>query len=262
MIFTWLKERRRRRILAEPFPAAWFEPLHQDFALYSRLSPPEQARLRDDVRVFVAEKNWEGCRGLTMTDEVRVTVAAQACLLLLAVDHDYFHHVQSILVYPSAFEVPAHDVLGANVVIEGTQGALGQAFYRGPVLLAWDDVLAGGRGLTDGRNTVLHEFAHQLDFLDGGLDGTPPLRSRAQARRWRQVMTAEYERLGRDLDRGRRTLLDEDAADNESEFFAVATEFFFGRPSDLKRDHPRLFELLRDYYHQDPTRWFTAKDPR
>jgi len=252
MLFTWLKKRRRRQLLATPFPAAWLEYLRRNVTHYAYLTEAEQARLRDDLRVFIAEKNWEGCGGLKMTDEIKVTIAAQACLLVLGIGHNYYERVKSVLVYPRAFRPAIEDPLGGGLIVEPRAILLGQAHYRGPVILSWSDVLAGSRGRGQGPNTVFHEFAHQLDFLNGSIDGTPPLRDAGEYRRWREVMTAEFTRLGSDADAGRPTLLDPYGATNESEFFAVATECFFEEPVELVRRHPRLYELLRDYYHQDP----------
>jgi Mlc titration factor MtfA (ptsG expression regulator) len=120
------------------------------------------------------------------------------------------------------------------------------------VILSWADVLEEGRDPSRGQNVVYHEFAHQLDMLDGVVDGTPPLQTPAQYRAWREVMTAEYRRLVEASSLGRATLLDQYGATNEAEFFAVATECFFDKPAALERRHPRLYQVLRDYYHQDP----------
>jgi Mlc titration factor MtfA (ptsG expression regulator) len=253
MLFAWLKKRRRRQILATPFPDGWLEYLRRNVTHYAYLSEAEQARLRDDLRIFVAEKNGEGCGGLQMTDEIKVTIAAQACLLVLGTEHNYYDRVKSILVYPRGYQAAAEDPLGGGVIVEPGRVWLGEAHYRGPVILSWADVLAESRRPRRG-NTVFHEFAHQLDFLNGSIDGTPALRDAAEYRRWREVMTAEFNRLRKDADADRPTLLDPYGATNETEFFAVATECFFEQPVELARQHPRLYELLRDYYHQDPAR--------
>ncbi len=166
MLFSWFAKRRRRQILATPFPDAWLEHLQKNVAVYRLLTEAEQAKLRDDLRIFMAEKEWEGCGGLVLTDEMKVTVAAQACLLLLGVEHDYFRFVKTILLYPSAYRAPEGEMGPAGIVQEGL-GRAGEAWHRGPVVLAWDSVVAGGQNHRDGHNVVLHEFAHQLDFLDG-----------------------------------------------------------------------------------------------
>jgi Mlc titration factor MtfA (ptsG expression regulator) len=254
MLFYWLRQRRRRKLLAQPFPAEWLTYLQANVALYRGLSDAEQVRLRVDLRVFLAEKEWVGCNGLEMTDEIKVTVAALACLLLLAIEHDYFSRVQSILVYPSGFCVPNQEIIGDNTVLEGEGAHLGEAHYRGPVILSWDEILHDARHPGAGRNLVIHEFAHQLDMLDGEVDGTPPLRSRKDYRRWNKVMTAEYNQLLAEAKFGRPTLLDQYGTTNVGEFFAVATECFFDRPVELAEEHPRLYALLRDYFGQDPAK--------
>jgi Mlc titration factor MtfA (ptsG expression regulator) len=258
MLFAWLKQRRRRRLLATPFPDEWLAYLRKNVALYATLTEAEQAKLRDDLRVFVAERHWEGCGGLTVTDEMKVTIAAQACLLVLNLEHDDFGRVPSVLVYPSGYRSPA-ERHGPDGTVGGDPGRLGEAWYRGPVVLAWDSVLGGGKNPHDGQNVVLHEFAHQLDFLDGYADGTPLLPSHAAYRRWHEVMTAEYNHLVAESERGRATVLDAYGATNPAEFFAVATEAFFEKPVQMQHRHPALYEVLHDYYRQDPAERVTRR---
>jgi Mlc titration factor MtfA (ptsG expression regulator) len=251
MILDWFRNRRRRQLLAEPFPPEWLKYLESNVSVYPTLSEAEQARLRDKVRIFIAEKTWEGCGGLPITDEIKVTIAAQACVLVLGYDNFYFEKLRTILVYPHGYVAPQETVNQAGIIDEGGSGRLGEAHYRGPVVLSWSDALAGGKTHRDGKNLVYHEFAHQLDMLDGAADGTPPMPG-GQLARWRDVMTAEYERLVRDSEHGRATLLDEYGTTNEAEFFAVATECFFEKAAHMQRRHPKLYEVLRDFYRQDP----------
>jgi Mlc titration factor MtfA (ptsG expression regulator) len=251
MLFTWLRRRRRQHLLAQPFPTNWLPYLHRNVAHYRHLGDAEQARLRDNLRIFVAEKKWEGCGGLTMTDEIKVTIAAQAMLLVLGLEHNYFDRVLSILVYPRGYRGVSVDEAGHPELLEGRSG---EAHYRGPVILAWSDVLEESRHPEWGHNVVYHEFAHQLDMLDGVVNGTPPLKDEEQRRRWRDVMTREYNQLVATSEEGRATLLDQYGTKNEGEFFAVATECFFDRPLPLATRHPWLYELLREYYRQDPAR--------
>lgn len=254
MIFGWFEKRRRRRIVAAPFPPAWLEHLRDHVPHYEYLTEVEKTKLRDDLRIFSAEKNWEGCGGLVMRDEIKVAIAAQACLLVLALDHDFYPAVKSILVYPEGFAAPYRRHHGGGWVEEGVVDELGETSYRGAVILSWADVATGWRRFGEGFNLVFHEFAHQLDFQNGMIDGTPLLEDRARERHWRQVMTEEYHQLQRDCERGRATLLDPYGTTDESEFFAVATECFFERPVALARRHPGLYDLLRDYYRQDTAR--------
>jgi Mlc titration factor MtfA (ptsG expression regulator) len=259
VFFSWLRRLRRRKILARPFPPAWHGYLQRNVAHYRYLTAAEQARLRDDLRVFIAEKHWEGCGGLVITDEIRVTVAAQACLLVLGMEHNVYDRVRSILVYPHGFR-DTHERAGPLGVVDGTGTAvLGQSWYRGPVILSWSDARDNSRHPRRGHNLVFHEFAHQLDMLDGVINGTPPLGSRQEYDRWKEVMTAEYRRLVSESTHGRATLLDEYGTTNEGEFFAVATECFFDLPEEMRRRHPRLYDLLRDYYRQDPAERFVRR---
>ena len=242
--------------LAEPFPQPWLAILKANVSLYRRLSPAQKGRLRDDLRVFNARKSWEGCRGLAMTDEIRVTISAQACLLGLGFEPgDVFPNVESILVYPAGYVATQRSVGPGGVVREGPSARAGEAWSVGPVILSWPDVLAGGRNWADGHNVVLHEFAHKLDFRDGAGNGVPPLGEAGQYETWSRVMSAEYATLVAQKAAGEETLLDWYGATDPAEFFAVATECFFERPRELADMHPALYDVLRGYYRQNPARW-------
>jgi len=200
--------------------------------------------------VMIAERRWEGCGGLVLDDEIRVVIAATACLLLVGLEHDHYARVSSILVYPSGWRVPGR--IDEQGVRRGASHRLGEAWHQGPVVLAWDSARHGAFDPDDGHNLVLHEFAHQLDLLDGRADGRPPLRTRADGRVWRDTMQREFEALNRAVDDGRRTLLDKYGASDPAEFFAVATECFFERGAALQARHPSLYDVLRRFYGQDP----------
>ena len=252
-LFDWLlrpgRHAARRDLLAAPFPADWLALLER-LAFYRMLDERGQQRIRDDLRVLIAEKEWEGCGGLELTDEIRVTIAAQASLLLLNIEHDYYPKMQTILVYPGAYRTPSQrDAAG---VVQAGDARLGEAWPGGPVVLAWDAARHGALDPDDGHNLVYHEFAHRLDMLDGLADGTPPLPDREAAAQWVATMTVEYDALRAAAASGRATLLDAYGATNPAEFFAVATECFFERSRQLSARHPRLYQLLRDFYQQHP----------
>ncbi len=251
------QQRRRAKVLRDPFPYTWLVYLRKNVRVYSLLTPAEQDKLQNDLRIFIADKHWQGCGGLVITDEIKVTIAAQACLLLLGIEHDYFRPARTILIYPSGFRTRTQHVSPDGILVEGDAQTLGQAWYRGPVVLAWDEVLAGGQNHQDGQNVVFHEFAHQLDFMGAWFDRPPLHRPREQYQQWQEVMTAEYQQLVQDCEQARATLLDPYGATSPAEFFAVATECFFEQPQHLQRQHPRLYEVLRDFYGQDPARRFT-----
>lgn len=249
MLLTWLRNRRRRQLLATPFPNAWPALLDQ-IAYYRQLPAAAQARLRDLTRVFVAEREFEGCKGLEITDEVRVTIAALACVLLLGLEGFYFDNVPTILVYPEPYVAPEQEVIG-GVVLESASDRLGEAHQHGPVIVSWPEVLHCARNRGEGTNLIWHEFAHQLDMRNGAADGVPLL-PRALQKRWQEVMAREYKRLCRAAGHGRTTLIDPYGAANPAEFFAVVTECFFDVPQELKARHPDLYDLLRLYYGQNP----------
>jgi len=259
MLFAWRKNRRRVQLVAAPFPDDWLAHIRTNVGLYESLSKAEQQKLRDDLRILIAETNFEGCGGLTMTDEIRVTIAAQASILLLGFDHDYFERVRTILVYPSGFRSP-DGWAAPDGVVHMDVGNLGEAWHHGTVILAWDAIVAGGQNPRDSQNVVLHEFAHQLDFLDGVADGTPPLHNRAEYRKWHEVMTAEYAQLVAEAEHGHPMVLDAYGATNPAEFFAVSTECFFEKSIQMQRRHPRLYETLKQYYCQDPAARFSAEE--
>jgi Mlc titration factor MtfA (ptsG expression regulator) len=242
--------------LAQPSPEDWERYLVRNVAHFHLLNEDERARLRVETRVLVAEKYWEGCGGQQVTDEVKVTIAAQACLMLLGMEHDYFSRVRSVLVYPSAFVIPRGEWMDDY---EGAEVAAGQAVYRGPVILAWDVVRAEAQDPSSGNNLVIHEFAHQLDFLDGYVNGTPELRSDDQGQRWHEVMTVEYTRLLRAIRKGHDSFLGDHAARNETEFFAVASERLFTRPERLRHYHRALYDVLVEFYAVDPIEWFVRE---
>lgn len=254
-MLSWLRNRRRRKLLATPFPDDWEKHIVRNVAHDAWLDAAERRRLRELVRIFVAEKDWEGCGGLTLTDEIRVTIAAQACLLILALPGEPYRNVHSVLVYPSTVVPPPRRLRALEIAMkpfEAPQPILGQAQLRGPVILVWDAAERTGRHPERGHNVVLHEFAHALDMLDGSVDGTPPLRRPAEVRRWVEIFSREYRSLLEQARQGRPGPIDLYGATNEAEFFAVVTEKFFDQPIDLRRHHAELYAVMQDFYRQDP----------
>ena len=250
MPFT-LFQNRRKKLLAEPFPAEWIPYLQNNVWHYHTLNETERASLHDLVRVLVEEKNWEGCKGLVMTPEIQVTIAAQAAMLLLGIDHDYFANVEAILVYPFDYVATEQTVGPGRVVVEAPSHRLGEAWGQGPVIVSWPEALMGGRIGGDGRNVVLHEFAHKLDFRDGRADGVPKLSGREAHERWSAVMSVEFQSLVNAAHEGVPTLINQYGATNPAEFFAVATECFFEQPREMRHYHPPLYAIFQDFYGQD-----------
>lgn len=247
---------RRRRLRGRPFSPAWREILRRNVPQVRRLPADLQLQLKKHIQVFVAEKTFVGCAGLAITDEIRVTIAAQACLLLLNRRSGYFPGLREILVYPAAFAVHRPRTDAGGVVHEGRAVHLGESSSHGQVVLSWDDVLRGAAVTDDGHNVVIHEFAHQLDQENGEANGAPPLYGRARVERWSAVLGTAYAALHRQLQEPEREpALDPYGASSPAEFFAVASETFFEQPQRLAEAFPELFGELRRFYRVNPLSW-------
>jgi hypothetical protein len=247
------RDRRREELGKQPFPPEWTEVIDQDVPYCRHLHPDERKRLEDLIKVFVAEKHFEGCGGLEITDEIKVTIAAQACLLLLNLHHDYYERLASIVVYPESFDFAQEEPgLATGTVDMRSLRAAGLSSTMGAVVLSWPDTVRGAQGTGDGSNVVFHEFAHQLDQLDGAMNGAPALEGASMYRDWAQVLGGEYKRLQAEVETGAPSLISAYGATKPAEFFAVVTELFFEKPIELQREHPELYGEFRQYYHQDP----------
>jgi Mlc titration factor MtfA (ptsG expression regulator) len=229
--------------------------LNRNVPARARLTSEQRERVDGLTQIFLNEKTFEGCGGLELTEDVPLTIASQACLLLVGLEEVDVPYPQLdvLRIYPSAYRVSDPERDGALTHVGSAR--LGESSRRGYIVLAWDHVLQGGRAPDDGRNVVLHEFAHQLDTADGAGDGAPRLPTRGLYGPWARVMGHEYERLRATLDADGHDLIDRYGATNPAEFFAVVTEHFFEQGKRLKEEHGALFEVLRQYYRVDPTVW-------
>ncbi|RVT45453.1 zinc-dependent peptidase [Rheinheimera sediminis] len=249
------RQHRRNRIQQQPFPASWRQILKRRMPYFRALPADLQLQLKKLIQVFVVEKQFVGCAGLVVTDEMKVTIAAQACLLLLNKPLHYYPKLQQILIYPGAFVVPAKQADAAGVVSESTQVHLGQSWQSGQIVLSWVDTLQSAAICNDGHNLVIHEFAHQLDQLKGLATGAPLLSNKAAYQEWSQVLSFEFEQLQRQLALGVPTLFDAYAATNPAEFFAVISEVFFEQAELFATQHPALYQQLKSFYALDPLSW-------
>jgi hypothetical protein len=254
------KGRRRARLVKTPLSAEHLAIVER-VPYYGFLPPDDREELRGLVQVFLAEKKFEGCNGLELTDEIRLTIAAQACILLLRRKTDFYPLLHSVLIYPSTFVAPLTEHAPGGVVIEDFEERDGESWDTGALILSWEDVLESLADPHDGYNVVFHEFAHQLDDESGIADGAPPLPERRMYAEWSRVLGAEYDALVEAVERHRPTLLDEYGSESPAEFFAVATETFFELPGDLKAAHPELYEQLSLCYRLDPAS-YTPPAPR
>ena len=246
------KSRRRRRLSGRAFPPEWLGIIQRNVPYFRLLSTEDRKELQGDILVFLGEKRFEGCGGLRITDEIKVTVAAQACILLLHRKSNYYPRLRSILVYPHAYVARNVRRDKVGVVHEQVDLRGGESWHHGAVVLSWDDVKRSAADLHDGHNVVLHEFAHQLDQEGGVANGAPVLSRRSMYVAWARILGGEYRKLLKDIEQHRRNVIDEYGATNPAEFFSVVTECFFERPVQLRKKHPQLYEELQLFYCQDP----------
>ncbi len=242
---------QRDRLMAQQFPKSWLSIIESNLSIYSSLTSEQQKELQGYVQVFLKEKQFIGCLGLQITEEIKVTIAAIACLLLFGDRKTYFPNLRSILVYPTAYIVNEM-VMNSYVVEERRVARLGESWTRDQLVLSWEQVQQDIHNWEDGHNVVLHEFAHQLDQEDGQAEGVPILARTLDYEVWKQVMSAEYLQLCDRVENGKKTVMDSYGTTNPAEFFAVATETFFEKPHQLNQKHQALYELLQRYYRLDP----------
>ena len=252
-VFKILKQLRRKKLRALPVNPEWEKILEKNLPIYLKLPDNLKTELHEHIQVLLSEKNFEGCGGLELNDEIRVTIAAQAGILLLNQKTKYYPKLSSILVYPSAYI--AKNIRNRNGFVAEAQVRLGESWTTGTVVLSWDDIIRGAVDPKDGHNVVLHEFAHQLDSESGSTNGAPILAGRNCLRTWASTLSGEFDGLQKDAWKGKRSLIDHYGATNPAEFFAVSTETFFEKPVQMAKHHAELFEVLKCYYRIDPREW-------
>ena len=255
LALPYWREMRRQRIRRQTFPETWERFLLRRVPLYRKLPPAWQQELKKHILVFLAEKQFEGCGGLVMRDEIRVTIAAQACMLLLNKPFDYYPSLRSVLVYPSGFAVQREVSAGYSVGSERVELA-GESWPSDILVLSWEDIIEDAFHVGEGVNVVLHEFAHQLDAGQSDTGVRPVLPPRIEPAHWADVFGTAYRRLQERVEHGdSESALDSYGAESPAEFFAVATEAFFDRPEALQAEDPELYRQLSSFYNLDPIRW-------
>ncbi len=245
---------RDKRILKRSFPAHWQVIVERRLPFLQKLDEAEQKQLHDMIKLFVAKKNFYGCGGLEINDDIRVTIAAEACLLLLNRNTGVYPALKHILVYPSAFKVDRQQHNPDGTVSQIQSGLLGESWDNSKVILSWDDVEHGIENFNDGHNVVLHEFSHQLDSEDGSANGAPILKKNS-CQVWAKVLSTEFEALVKASENHDKAVMDYYGATNPAEFFAVATEVFFEKPQQMSNKHPELYNEFKTYYCVDPLLW-------
>lgn len=249
------KQKKRQAISNQPFPKEWRQILRNNLNFFYKIPSDLQLQLKDKMKVFLSEKHFTGHQGQEITDEVRVTIAAQACLLLLNRPTDFYPFLKTIAVYPAAFITNRTTQDHSGVQQRDSRVLLGESWNRGKVILSWQDSAHGGADFEDGHNLVIHEFAHQLDGESGVTNGAPPLSKNQNYDVWSKVLSQEFSRLQQQTRHGEPTLIDKYGATNPAEFFAVASEVFFEKPKELKQYHPELYAQFSHYYAVDPSSW-------
>lgn len=260
-MFDWWRRLSRAEVIAQEFPRAFHELVLQRVPCAKLLDTTELYKLEALLRIFVSEKSFEPAGGLTLTEEMRVVIAARACLLVLhriELDSPLYPDLKTVIVYPSTYKVREQRREG-YVVVEGDQARLGESWTRGIVVLSWDAVAADSANPGDGHDVVLHELAHQLDAADGEMDGTPELGDLERYSVWSRVAGDEYAALLDDLEHHRDTSIDAYGGSNAPEFFAVVVEQFFEKPLTLEQEHPELYDELAKFFRFDPARRLLAQ---
>lgn len=247
-----IRKRKRAKLRATPLPDKWWRTIDAHVPYIRHLSESQRKELGGIVQILLDEKEFVGLGGLEMNDEIRLSIAAQAAVLLLGRETKYFPTLKSILVYPSAYAAPSTQRQADGTVIEGTQARMGESWFRGSLVLSWNDVRRGASNINDGHNVVFHEFAHQLDSESGAMNGAPQLQSAACYKEWARVLSQEYKALVTNVHQGHRSMIDSYGATNPPEFFAVVTEMFFERPVAMHEHYPELYKKLSHFYQQDP----------
>ena len=254
LIHSKLQRSRRNKLFFKPLPPGWIQILEDNVPLYSLLPENLQDELHGRINIFLDEKEFIGCRGLQMSDEIRITISGNACILLLKRDKRCFPRFTSILVHPDTY-VTKQVTYDGLVEVHDDSIRSGESWHRGPVVLSWADVIHGSLNSDDGHNVVLHEFAHKLDEENEIMNGLPVLRDSSHYADWAKVLSKEYDSLLIRVEHRANSVIDAYGAVSPAEFFAVATESFFEKPLQMKQKLPELYEQFKIFYNMDPAEW-------
>ncbi|MFT6052726.1 MAG: Mlc titration factor MtfA (ptsG expression regulator) [Halioglobus sp.] len=252
--FKWHKKTQRAKLLQTPLTPEYIEILVSKVPLYSHLPHEMRLTMQGCINYFLTQKVFVGCNGFVITDEVRLTIAGNACLLVINREMGYFPGFESILVYPETYSAKQVSYDG---MVESQVDSLraGESWHRGPIVLSWSDVVSGSANPEDGHNVILHEFAHKLDEENTLMDGLPILREPAHYKEWSAVLTKEYAEFVSRAEHGKNDVIDEYGAISAAEFFAVATESFFEKSWYMRQKLPELYQQFQTFYGLDPASW-------
>ena len=251
----WRVNMKRKKVTSMAFPTSWRKILKARFPYFKAMPTDLQLQLKKHIQIFINEKQFVGCDGFEINDEVKVTIAAQACLLLLNRQTNYYPKLKQILVYPSAFITEQQRTDFAGVQSRQRNVLLGESWEYGKVILSWNSTLQGAAAPFDGSNVVIHEFAHQLDQENGQANGAPALRDITSYRSWSITLGQEFLQLQHCARHYIPSLFNYYGATNPAEFFAVISETFFEKPVEFYKQHQQLYKELSQFYQLDPINW-------
>ncbi len=253
-LYKYVRDTRRKKLFKTPLPASRIAILQKYVMLYSKLPQALHEEFHGHINIFLDEKKFIGREGVEITDDIKVTVAGNACLLLLQGNQRRFSGFSSILIYPIAYT--AHEVQHDGLLTtKKLSKRAGESWVRGPIVLSWADIRHGSVNAEDGHNVVIHEFAHKLDEQSGHMNGLPMLRNKSQYKEWNKVLSEEFNALHERAKRAENKVLDEYGTVSPAEFFAVASESFFEKPMQMKKRLPALYKQLQTFYNIDPVLW-------
>lgn len=254
MVLRYVQNERRKKLYAAPLKSEWLDILKAHVPLSNALPKALQELYHGHINYFIATKEFVGRGGFEVTDKERVIIAGNACLMVLTRTGPVFPGFKTIIVYPQTYTVPT--LTGdSDVVSHDYQHRAGESWHRGPIVLAWSDVIGGSQNSEDARNVVIHEFAHKLDEENQLMDGLPILKDRSHYKAWAEVLTDEYQAFLERVEKRENRVIDSYGAVSPVEFFAVISESFFEKPSMMKKRLPALYEQLRRYYGVDVAEW-------
>ena len=249
------REHKRDKIRSRPFKKKWRKIIQQRMPYFKQMPADLQLQLKQHIQVFIAEKDFIGCNGIKITEEIKITIAAQACLLLLNRKTDYYPKLKTILIYPSAFLKEQSQRNTDGVQYTKKVALAGESWDFGKIVLSWQDSLHGAELPNDGHNVVIHEFAHQLDQENGKANGAPILGKDQSYQCWSTIFSQQFKILQKQAAAGTPSIFDYYGATEPAEFFAVVSEVFFEKSKQLSIEHPALYRQLTTYYKVDPIHW-------
>jgi len=249
----WSKTQKRKSLLDTPLTDAQHQVILDEVPLIRRVPRELGAKLDGKISLFLDQVEFIGCDGLEVTQEMKLSIAAQACLIVVNTDA-WYETLRTILIYPGAFKSKRIDYTG-YVAHERETVRSGESWARGPVILSRHHSDQAASDSRDGHNVVIHEFAHQLDNLTGETNGIPILSPDQSFADWARVFSDGYSRHLDRIEKGAKTVINPYGAEGHEEYFATALEVFFEQPAQLKQDEAEVYDEIKKLLRLDPASW-------